>query len=129
MKPIKITIEFADGSTWFTTNPSELRDIGLNLPKQVRWMQGARAEMLRNRYFLMLTELAKAANTGDTKADLHEQMKPLIFRKFVDFTHYYTNGVPEYSTRNLTREGWIATIEQLKVVANDVFNYTFKDNG
>ncbi len=127
MSVIRITIEHSDGSVWHTTDPLDIRKIGLTMPKHIGWKYGATADKLRNKYFLMLTELSKAINNGDTKVDLHEQMKPLIMRKFVDFPQYFTTGQPEYSTRNLSYAGWLATIEQLKTVANDVFSYTFKD--
>lgn len=126
MEPVSITIEFKNGNIWTTSNPLELRKIGLTLPKNINWKFGAASDTLRNMYFLMLTELSKATKTGYTKVDLHEQMKPLIFKKFLDFPDFFTTGVPEYSTRNLTRKGWLAAIEQLKTVANDVFQYTFK---
>lgn len=127
MEPVCITIEFNDGNIWQTRDALDLRKIGLTLPKHIKWKQGAAAETLRNKYFHMLTELSKATNTGDSKEDLHEQMKPLIMRRFVDFPQYFTTGIPEYSTRNLTRSGWLAMINNLQVQANDVFNYTFKD--
>lgn len=126
MEPVKVTIEFKDGSIWSATNAEDIRKIGLCLPKGMVWKQGAAKDKLHNKYFLMLTELCNAVRNGDTKADMHEHMKPLIMRKFLDFPQYFTTGVPEYSTKNLTYEGWLATIEQLKTVANDVFNYTFK---
>lgn len=122
--PNEIRIIYPDGSCWYTTDTSEIRAIGLSLPK-VNWNKTSNLEGLRNSYFLLLEELAKHGNTGYTKVSLHEAMKPLIMKKFSDFGHYFTTRIPEYSTKNLTHEGWVAMISGLKETANDVFGFSF----
>lgn len=124
---VKVTIELNDGRVWTTTDPLDLRKIDLCLPRHINWKEGASADTLRNKYFLLLTELVKHLKTGDTKTDMHEQIKPLVMQRFMDFPQYFTNNQPEYSTRHLTRQGWIAFIEQFKSVALDVFGYIFKE--
>ena len=126
MKPVNIIITFEDGSSWYTNNVEEIRQIGTALPKNIKWGVTKGIPVLRNKYFVMLDELCKAVKPGYTKTDLHEALKPLLLSKFKDFPHYYTTGVPEYSTANLTYQGWFAVIEQLKSVANDIYGYVFK---
>jgi hypothetical protein len=126
MKPCKVIIEYPDGSIWQTDKPDEIRAIGLTLPRQVQWKKSANIDTLRRKYQAMLTELVKNTNGGYTKVDLHEAMKPLIISKFVDFPNYFIDGVFTKSTKNLTREGWIAMIEGLQVTSADIYNYYFK---
>lgn len=127
MKPLNITITFVDGSQWVISDQDQLTKIGLNFPKGLKWNQYKGKHALRNKYFVMLDELAKAAKPGYTKQDFHEALKPLLFKKLYDFEHYFEKGLPEYSTRNLNREGWVAIIDQLRTTANDIYGYVFKD--
>lgn len=124
-KVAKITISYTDGSVWFTDNPTEIRAVGLSLPKGIKWNKGASEEILRNVYFNLLTEIVKNVKPGYNKTDLHESLKPMLLQKLKDFPQYFKDGKPGNTTTNLTRDGWIAIIEQLKETANDVFNYTF----
>lgn len=126
MKPIRISIECDDGSVSYIDDVAIIRKIGLAIiPLHLSWTKSANIATLRNKYFQMLTELAKKADTGQTKADLHEALKPLLLGKFVDFPQFFTTGKFEQGTRYLTREGWIAIIEQLKSVAADIYGYVF----
>lgn len=127
MNIIRVILEHKDGSQYFTTNTEDIIGITTSLPKNMKWLHTANTVALSNKYFAMLTELNKHVKTGYTKADLHIALKPLIFTKFADFKHYFKDNTPNNSTTNLTYEGWLATIEQLKVVANDVFGYIFKE--
>lgn len=126
MSPNRIILEFPDGSIKFVDEPDVIRAIGLTLPKNITWQVGATEVALRKKYFQMVTELAKSQVTGYTKVDLHEALKPLLLSKFRDFPQFFKTGIPEYSTRHLTREGWIAVIEQLKSISVDVFGYIYK---
>lgn len=125
MKINKITFQHKDGSLHYIENPIDIERILLALPPKLMWKHTANIETLHNKYFAMLTELAKNSNSGYSKEALHEALKPLIFGKFADFPHYFKNNNPTNSTQHLTYEGWLATIEQLKVVANDIFGYVF----
>lgn len=125
MKAIKLIIELDDGSVSYLDDALIIRAVGLQMPKNLPWKSGASGTALRNKYFQMLTELHKNKATDHTKADLHEALKPLLMHKFKDFPQYFTTGVPEYSTQHLTREGWIALIEQLKSVVVDIYGYIF----
>lgn len=126
MKALKLTIEFDDGSVLYTSDAAAIRLAGKAIPKGTL-QPGAAAEVLRNKYFQMLTELHKNKATDHTKAELHEAFKPLLLSKLRDFPQYFTTGTPEYSTKHLTREGWIALIEQLKSAAVDIYGYIWKD--
>lgn len=129
MKPTRIIIEFADGSIRYTDSEAEIRTIGLALPRSIKWITGSGIKALRNKYFAMLSELRKNKEDarGYTKADLHESLKPLVMKAFAEMPQYFTNEQPEYSTKNLNREGWIAYIEQFKSIINDIYGYIFND--
>jgi hypothetical protein len=125
MKPKKITIEYEDGTLWYSDNINDMRAIGMVLPN-IHWKKTTTIAKLRNKYHALLEELCKNTESGYTKASLHEAMKPLIMKKFIDFPQFFTTGVPEYSTRSLNHEGWSAMIDQLRSTAYDVYNYVFK---
>lgn len=72
----------------------------------------------------MLTELS-AQNIGYTKSGLHEALKPILFKKFIEFPHYFNNQKYNETTTALTLDGWQALIEELKVFSADIFNYAF----
>ena len=121
----RITLLHDDGSTWYIDSPVDIRAIGLSLPKTIRWKKTGNLKDLHNKYFGMLSEMNKSIRTGYTDTDLHNNIKPLIFKKFKEFPQYFKTGAPECSTVNLNIEGWNAAIEQLKVVASEVFEYAF----
>ncbi len=126
MRVIKVTFENKDGSVVYTDIEADINKLLIAVPRGITWKHGTSIDRLRNQYFRMISELAKETNSGNTKTDLHNSIKPIIMGKFTDFPHYFIDGVPTRSTTNLSREGWIALIEQLKVAANDIFTYTFK---
>jgi hypothetical protein len=123
MKACKIIIEFTDGSSQYVTSEADIKKIGLSLPKNISWKKTASINSIRAKYYVMLKELC--GYSGYTKTDLHEAIKPLVMSKFADFPNYFTTGEPEYSTKHLTHEGWIAMIEGLKDMANDIYGYAF----
>lgn len=124
MKATKIIIEFEDGSTHYVNDSLSIRAIGLSLPKKnIQWKQTKPIVSKQHQYFAMLSELAK--HSGYSKETLHAIMKPLIMKKFEDFPHYYTNKIVEYSTKNLTQEGWSAMLDGLKENANDIYGFSF----
>lgn len=129
MEITKIIIEYKDGSQLFTENHNEIEILSKTIidhGKLVVWRRMAGISALRNKYFALLNELVEKANTGYDKTELHEAIKPIIMRKFKDFPQYFSTGVPEYSTKNLTSSGWGAMIDQLKVRAEEIFGYIFK---
>lgn len=126
MKPTKIIIEYPNGSTWTTENAEEIRAIGISLPKGIHWKVSSDIETLRNLYFRMLTELSKHSKSGDSKIDLHNALKPMLFDKLGEFPQFFIDEKVVRSTKNLNYYGWLALIEQLKIEADNIFNYIFK---
>lgn len=126
MKVTKFIIEFEDGSVKWIDDDASIHKLKLAVPANLQWHAGSAIETLSKKYFVMLDELRASNVTGYGKVDLHDALKPLLLNKFRDFPHYFTNAIPEYSTKHLNRDGWIALIEQLKSVSADVFGYVFK---
>lgn len=125
MSIVKITIEQEDGSTYYLIDKVDLVKAMKSFPKGLSWHKTATIEVLQHKYFAMLTELAKNTNSGNSKTDLHNSLKPMLLTNIKEFTHYYRGNKITESTKDLNAEGWSAIIEQLRVVANDIFNYTF----
>jgi len=125
---VKISIEQADGTVYYTEYPADIQTILLALgPLKVQYKKTAGIARLRNKYFTMVTELERSVNTGYGKTGLHTALKGLILPKFAEMPHYFTNGQPERSTTKLNAHGWDALLEELRVVANDIWNYSFKN--
>jgi hypothetical protein len=124
MKMLKLTIEFNDGSIKYIDDEQLIRKTALTVPTN-SWKSGASIEALRNKYYQMLTELSKTTATGSTKLDLHEAFKPMLMQQMRDFPQYFVNQQPEYSTKHLNREGWIALIAQLKSISLDIYGHAF----
>lgn len=126
-KIVKIVFEIDDGTLYVVDNPTFIDKIKFAiLSLKITFKKSSNISVLRRRYFAMLHELHSHTSTGYTKEDLHENLKPLLLKKFYEFPHYFKNNIAEYSTKNLTLEGWTALIEQLKTIAHEVFNYNFK---
>lgn len=123
---VKVTFEAQDGNTYTVDNAEDVRAVVSSMPHNIKFKTSTQLEVLRKKYHAMLSAYAKDTNKGYTKASLHEAMKPLIMKKFIDFPHYFTHGKPEYSTKHLTLEGWQAMIDNLRETALFVDNYTFK---
>lgn len=122
----KLTIELDNGKLLYLTDEELIKRVLDVIPKDIQWKKTAGIRELRNTYFFLLTELNTNINTGYSKSDLHNALKPLILNKFKDMPHYFKDDIWMDSTSALNYTGWLATIEQLKVVANDIFGYIFK---
>lgn len=127
MKLDKISLTLADGSIFYIDDPASIKLVQDRLPKGITWKRTGKIYELRNMYFGMIKTLNKEAETGYSNTDLHEYIKPLILRKLYDYPHLFKTSLPECSTRNLNIEGWQYVIEQLKVVANDIWGYVFPE--
>lgn len=128
MKIVKIKFEKADGSIYYVDNQQDIENIIAGLPKQLAFKKTTDKETLQQKYFAMLTELAKNGETGYTKMELHSLLKPLLFKEIKSFPHLYETNQPEISTKHLNVEGWSTLIEQLRSTANDIFNgYVFEN--
>ena len=125
----KIIIEHEDGSVWYTTNPTEIRTVGLSLPRGISWVKTSNIKTLSNLYFTLLTEVVKNSGLGYSKADLHNALKPMLLNKIKDFPQYFIDGNVSLSTKDLNHEGWVAVINQLKIEVNDICGYVFKEQG
>lgn len=130
MKIKNITLTTSEGAMWWIKDDIDLKKINesLYLKQQLgllNWKRTGTIRELRNKYFGMIKQLNSDVSTGYTDSALHESIKPLVLNKFREFNHLFTNEQPEISTKNLNAEGWKMTIEELKVVANDVFGYVF----
>lgn len=125
-KVIKISIHLEDGTIHYADDINTIESIINCIPKTLVFRKTTTIETLRNKYYAMEKELHKHTNTGYTKVDLHETLKPLLLKKFMDFPQYFTTNVPEYSTKNLNVEGYSALIEQLRSVSHDIFGYIFQ---
>lgn len=126
MKINKITLHHRDGSLHYVDGEDDIWQVVKCIPTTLKWKHTSPVQTLNNKYFALVDELDHNVKTGYTRAQLHESLKPLLFNKFDDFTHYFKGGVNTRSTKDLTYDGWVATIQQLKEVASDVFNYTFQ---
>lgn len=127
MSIIKISFENDDGVIYYTSNIEDINKITKSIPK-VEWKKTAAKDVLHRKYFSMLEELRVNTDSHKnySKAEFPNVIKPLIFKYFQDHSHVFTTGVPEFSTKHLTVDGYSLLIEQLKHVAYDVFSYTFK---
>ena len=123
----KVTVLNSDGSIWWIDNDKDIKKLEEYLPKTTNWKRTGTIKELRNKYFGMLKQLNAEASTGYTDSALHEAIKPLLFNKFTDLTHLFKTEEHSYSTKDLTIEGWQQLIQELKVIANDVFGYMFND--
>lgn len=126
---IKISFEKDDGTIYYTESLADIVKISKALPS-IKWKKTGSLKALHRKYFSMLEELRTQtdANNNYSKAEFPNVIKPLIFTHLQDFKHIFTTGIPEYSTKNLTVEGYSLLIQQLKHVAYDVFSYTFKND-
>ena len=123
---LKIIIQENDGSQKYITDKADIGKVMANIPDDIIWNKTASINSLSNKYFSMLTELCKNTETGYTKSDLHNALKPLVLNPLIDIPQYFINEKPVISTRALSYDGWLAAIEQLKVVSSDIFGYIFK---
>lgn len=123
---VKVILQQEDGGQKFITNKQDIDKFKYCIPSEIKWEQTANIKTLSNKYFAMLSELQKNTETGYTKSDLHNALKPLILNPLFDISQYFKDGEAKLSTRCLSYEGWIAVIEQLKLTANDIFGYIFK---
>lgn len=122
----KIVFYGRDGSQHYVDDEKSISQIMLSVPTKLPWKHTANIEKLRNQYFRMVTELAKHGGSGYHKTDLHEALKPMLLNALVDFKECFNDRVFTNTTTNtLTYEGWRMVIDRLKVLANDIFNYTF----
>lgn len=127
MKVDKICFYSTDGSCHYLDTKKDIEAVMLSLPRKLIWKTNTPTEKLQKVYFVLLDELNKNCKTGYSKIDLHEALKPMIMNKLLDMPQYFEDGIPvNNTTSSLNYEGWRAIIEQLKVVANDIFQYTFK---
>lgn len=128
MKLVKIKFEKNDGSIYYVDNQEDIEKIISCIPKNLSFKKTTDKETLQQKYFAMITELAKNGESGYTKMELHSLLKPLLFKEIKSFPHLFENNIAEISTKNLNIEGWSTLIEQLRSVANDIFNgYVFEN--
>lgn len=81
---------------------------------------------LQRVYFALIEQMAKATNSGYNKTSLHAALKPMLFMYIQDNPSYFKDGIVKHSTSALTHDGWVAFIEQLKEVAQDIFGYVIE---
>jgi hypothetical protein len=128
MKVSKIKIELKDGAVNYIDDENQLKEIVDCLPKTLKFKKLTNKETLQNKYFAMVLELSKNTQCGYTKMEIHNLLKPVLFKEIIDFPTLFENNLPEFSTKNLTAEGWSTLIEQLRVAANDLFEgYVFEN--
>lgn len=125
MKPIKIKIDYQDGSYWYVDDQDIIRSIGKTLPRDIHWKKSTAIKTLRSKYFAMVEQLAKDVNSGQNKTSLHNALKPLTIGQLADMPHYFIDGTPSNSVSKLNLDGLAALLEQLKSAANDIFGYVF----
>lgn len=123
----QIVVLTTEGASWYIKNSEDIKKIENVLPKDITWKKTGTIKDLRNKYFAMLKKLNSDIKTGYTDAALHEAFKPIIFTKLKDFKHLFTSDDLEHSTKNLNIEGWQHLIDELKVIANDIFGYVFNE--
>lgn len=126
-KVARVTIDFKDGSSKFIFDKDDIGAIMHEIAGRVEWHSTKPIETLSKKYFFMLDEAVRNGETGYSKAELHELFKGEILPKLFDFKNYFTDDTRKLSTRNLSHDGWVAFMEQVKVEANHNFGYYFKD--
>lgn len=128
MKINKLKIELKDGSIHYIDDENQLKEIVECLPNTLKFKKLSNKSTLQNKYFAMITELAKNSESGYTKMEIHNLLKPVLFKELICFPNLFENNTPEQSTKNLTTEGWSALIEELRSAANDLFDgYIFEN--
>lgn len=128
MKVTKIIFELDDGSSRYITNEIDIKNVVNGCPaKWINLRKTATKKELHDKYFGMLNDMLKDLKLGYSKGSFHNVIKPLLFGYLKDQTHLFTNNVFEDSTKNLTVEGYSTLIDLLKEVANDIYNYQFKE--
>lgn len=126
MSTCRIEIHNTDGRIIFVDSKEEIQKVLVCLPKNINWKNSAPIKTLNRKYRLMIKELNSSINTGMNADDFHESIKVMVLPKLKDNEDYFIENTKDFSsTRNLTRSGWIAYIENFKTLANDIFNYRF----
>lgn len=127
MKVKKITFELTDGSSRYTEDQNDIKQVINACPKEWDGLKKtASIRELHNKYFNMLGEMSRDLPLGYSKGTFHNILKPVLFGYLHDQTHLFTTNRFEVSTKNLTSEGYSILIGILKEVANDIYNYQFK---
>lgn len=137
----KITIEHTDGKVECITGEqlakytdnlqrtiahAKLHGMELFKENPVVWHELAPEYKLQRVYFALIEDMAKNTGTGYTKTSLHAAMKPMLFMYIQDNPHYFKDNVVKHTTSALTHDGWVAFIEQLKEISQDVFGYVIE---
>lgn len=89
----------------------------------VTWTELAPEFKLQRVYFALIEQMAKGTGAGYTKTSLHAALKPMLFTYLQDNLANFKDNVVINSTKNLTHDGWVSLIEQLKETSQDVFGY------
>lgn len=134
----KITIEHTDGKiesiigdelAKYTANIQRLISVGKlhNVEpfkeNPIVWHEVAPEFKLQRVYFALIEQIAKATNSGYSKTTLHAALKPMLFMFLKENPSNFKDNTFVPSTSNLTHDGWVAMIEQLKETAQDTFGY------
>lgn len=128
MRVKKIKFEVEDGSMFYVDANEDIQKLVDCLPKDIKFKKTSDVKTLQNKYFAMVSELARNTGTGYTKMEIHNLLKPRLFKEIECFPNLYTDNIPQQSTKHLTTEGWSVLIEQLRIVANDLFEgYVFEN--
>lgn len=92
----------------------------------VIWTELSPELKLQRAYFALIEQMAKNINAGYTKTTLHNALKPMLFTYLQDNPSNFKDNIIVHSTQNLTHDGWVSLIEQLKEVSQDVFGYVLQ---
>lgn len=124
----RVEFHLDDGSKFFTEDKINIQTIMGQIP--IGWVEKyfgkiTKTQILHNKYFSMLGKMCKDLNLGYSKGTIHNIIKPILFGYLKDQNHLFKNNIFEFSTKNLTSEGYSVLIDILKEVASDIFNYNF----
>ncbi len=141
MKVKKLLLEHDDGSIKFVEG-EELAKYQDNLARciasaklhnvepfkenLITWHEYAPEFKLQRVYFALIEQMAKETGAGYTKSALHAALKPMLFTYLQDNPSNFKDNVVIHSTKNLTHNGWVSMIEQLKELSQDTFGYVLQ---
>lgn len=123
MKIDKIKIFLKDGSTYTIDSEENIKEIINSFPKNLTYKKESNIVTLHNKYFAMVETLRRLFGKDYTKSEYPNSIKHEVFTPLKDMTHLFSTNTFEYSTKNLTSEGYSYLIDSLKMFALNYYGY------
>lgn len=123
---INISFTKNDGSVYYVDSEEDINKIISALPRGLSFKRKADIKSLHNKYFYLVEKLRKNVAKEYSKVEFPEVLKDRVFNPLKDMKHLFKDGKFEYSTKNLTTEGYSYLIDSLKTFALDTFGFTLE---